>query len=36
MSFCEAESAITADGSITDFFKLFYKGSPEASLEWFV
>ena len=36
MSFGEAASAITIDISITDFFKLFYKDFPEASLEWFV
>jgi hypothetical protein len=36
MSFGEAASAITIDISITDFFKLFYKDFPEATLEWFV
>jgi len=33
MSFGEAASAITIDASITDFFKLFYKDFPEATLE---
>ena len=36
MSFGEAASAITIDRSTTDFFKLFYRNSPEAVLEWFV
>ena len=36
MSFGEATSVITIDASITDFFKLFYKDFPEATLEWFV
>jgi len=36
MSFGEVAWAITADGLITDFFMLFYKGSPKASLEWLV
>jgi len=36
MSFGEAASAITIDILIADFFKLFYKNSPEAALEWFV
>jgi len=36
MSFGEAASAITIDGSIPVFFKLFYTNSLEAALEWFV
>jgi hypothetical protein len=36
MSFGEAASVITIDRSTTDFFKLFYRNSPEAALEWFV
>jgi hypothetical protein len=36
MSFGEAASTITIDRSITDFFKLFYRNSLEAALEWFV
>jgi hypothetical protein len=36
MSFGEAASAITIYISITDFFKLFRKDFPEATLEWFV
>jgi len=36
MSFGEAASTITIDVSITDFFKLFYKDFPQATLEWFV
>jgi len=36
MSFGAAASTITIDRSITDFFKLFYKNSPKAALEWFV
>jgi len=28
--------AITIDRSTTDFFKIFYKNSLEAALEWFV
>jgi len=31
-SFGEATSAITIDGSTTDFFKLFYRNSPKAAL----
>jgi hypothetical protein len=33
MSFGEAASAITINGSTTDFFKLFYRNSPEAALD---
>jgi hypothetical protein len=36
MSFGETTSAIIIDASITNFFKLFYKEFPEATLEWFV
>jgi len=36
MSFGEAALAITIDRSTTNFFKLFYKNSIEAALEWFV
>jgi hypothetical protein len=36
MSFGEAASTITINGSATDFFKLFYKNSLEVALEWFV
>jgi len=36
MSFGEAASAISIDRSTTDFFKLFYKNSPEVASEWFV
>jgi hypothetical protein len=31
MSFGEAASAISINGSNTDFFKLFYKNSPKAA-----
>jgi hypothetical protein len=34
MSFGEATSAITINRSIIDFFNLFYRNSPEATLEW--
>jgi len=33
MSFGEAASAITINGSTTDVFKLFYRNSPEAALD---
>jgi len=36
MSFGEAASTITIDRSIIDFFKLFYRNSPEVALECFV
>jgi hypothetical protein len=36
MSFGEATSSITIHISITDFFKLFYKGLPQTTLELFV
>jgi hypothetical protein len=36
MSFREAALAITINGSTTDFFKLFYRNSLEAALDWFI
>jgi len=36
MSLAEAASAITIDGSIIHFFKLFNKNFLEVALEWFV
>lgn len=36
ISFGEAASAISISGSISYFFKLFFKGFPEEILEWFV
>jgi hypothetical protein len=36
MSFGESASAIIVNGSTADFLKLFYRNSPEATLEWFV
>jgi len=36
MSFGEAASAITMNGSTAYFFKLFYRNFPEEVIEWFV